>query len=84
MLVTYNFVTKSEQGHLTTGNMLRMLISGGIFIKHTDVPTVFFESEIFAWLRSKISIRSRYEEGLNAFEEIYVCLTMVPGRFTIG
>ena len=54
MLVTYNFVTKSEQGHLTTGNMLRMLISGGIFIKHTDVPTVFFRIWNFCLVKINI------------------------------
>ena len=39
--MTYNIVTKSEQGYLTTGKMLRMLISGVIYIKQADALTAF-------------------------------------------
>ena len=47
MLVTYNFVTKCEQGYLTTSKMWRMLISGVIYIKQTDATSSFFSKLIF-------------------------------------
>ena len=53
--MTYNIVTKSEQGYLTTGKMLRMLISGVIYIKQADALTAFsFRTCDFAQFQIKI------------------------------
>ena len=68
MMVTYNFVTKSEQGYLTTSKMWRMLISGVIYIKQADAqPRFLFENEILAWFRifsSKFSKRSQLSKAV--------------------